>query len=64
MILHSIISEYDIFFNDQTIKTYEKNFGSGIITMAEQNGKFRPYSFFSTDPSDYLDIDRRMNEIK
>ncbi len=58
---HSIISEYDIFFENKPLKTYEKSFGSGVVTMAEQDGKYRPYSFFSTNPADYLTVEKYIN---
>lgn len=53
---HSIISEYDVFFSGEQPVYKEKRSGSGISVMIERNGKYQPYSFFSTDPRDYLNL--------
>ncbi len=52
--LHTIIDEYDIFFNSQVPQFCERKSGSGIMTSVMENGKYKPYSFFSTNPADYL----------
>ncbi len=57
--LHSIISEMDIFYPDQSYsgnfpEFSEKRLGSGVVTLLKREGEFKPYGFFSTDPKDYL----------
>lgn len=52
--LHTIISQYDIFYNHQVPKYSEEKLQSGVMTMIMENGKYKPHSFFSTNPSDYL----------
>ena len=57
---YSIISEYDVFFNQSDSDFYEKRSGSGIMTMIKRNGKYQPHSFFSTDPYDYLKTENQI----
>lgn len=58
--LHSIVSEYDIFFSPNNRAFTEKRSGYGIMTMLERNGRSEPYSFFSTDPNDYLKAENQI----
>lgn len=51
---YSIISDYDVFFAGETPEYKEQRRGSGIVTMLKKDGVYKPYSFFSTDPRDYL----------
>lgn len=57
---HSIVSEYDIFFSQYNSEFREKRRGSGVMTMVKRDGKYRPHSFFSTDPVDYLKSENQM----
>lgn len=54
---YSIISEYDVFFAGEKPEYKEKRSGGGIVTMLKQDGVYKPYSFFSTNPEDYLKKD-------
>ncbi|MCM1298133.1 MAG: YlzJ-like family protein [Firmicutes bacterium] len=58
--LHTIINQYDIFFDPNSPKYLEKKRGSGVMTMIMENGKYKPHCFFSTDPADYL---KKENQI-
>ena len=60
MILHSIISEYDVFFNRYDVEFHEKRNGSGIMTMIKRDGNYQPHSFFSTKPDDYLKAENQI----
>ncbi len=55
--LYTIISQEDIFYNPQIPEYCEKKLQSGIMTGIVENGKYKPHSFFSTNPSDYLNKD-------
>lgn len=51
--LHTIIDPYDIFYNAQP-PGYSEEMISGVMTTTVENGKYKPNSFFSTNPADYL----------
>ena len=51
---YSIISDYDVFFAGEKPEYREERSGGGIVTMLKQDGVYKPYSFFSNDPKDYL----------
>ena len=57
---YSIISEYDVFFSQSDMEFREKRSGSGVMTMVKCDGKYRPHSFFSTDPGDYLKAENQI----
>ncbi len=61
--LHTIISEYDIFCSSQIPEFSEKRTKAGISTSVKVNGKYQPYSFFSTDPKAYLDPKNKINSL-
>lgn len=54
MPIHSIVSEQDIFSSNEKIETKQVRIEDGIMTYMKQNGKFVPWSLFSTNPSVYL----------
>lgn len=61
--LHSIISEYDIFYSNDPPRLMEKRTDAGIETLREVNGSYQPYSFFSTDPKEYLNPKNNINSL-
>ena len=54
MPIYSIISEQDIFAGDYEIETRQVRVDDGILTLIKRDGKFVPWSLFSTNPSVYL----------
>lgn len=61
--LHTIISEYDIFFSSETPELSEKRTKDGIATAITVNGKTQPRSFFSTDPNAYIDPKNKISSL-
>lgn len=61
--LHTIIGEADIFYSDYSAapRFCQKKCKNGVITMIRDNDGLKPYSFFSTDPQDY--INRNKNPL-
>ena len=57
---YSIISEYDVFFSQSDSDFREKRSGGGVMTMIKRDGKYQPYSFFSTNPRDYLKTENQI----
>ena len=57
---YSIISEYDVFFSKSDSDFREKRSGGGVMTMIKRDGKYRPHSFFSTNPADYLKTENQI----
>lgn len=64
--LHTIISESDIFFSDRENdpQLCQKRYKNGVATMIREGDGLKPYSFFSTDPKDYINknLNPLMNE--
>ena len=54
MIIHSIISPDDIFFNQTEPDIIERDIDGGKLSMIKINGEYKPYRLFSTDPALYL----------
>ncbi len=55
MVLHTIISEYDIFRNESDFKQPQfMDIQNGFIEFDEYNGEKRVLRLHSTDPSMYL----------
>lgn len=54
--LHTIIGESDIFYSDRGAvpQLCQRQCKNGIITMIKGEDGLKPYSFFSTDPQDYI----------
>lgn len=61
--LYTIISESDIFYSAQTPEFKEKRIREGITTMIKVDGKYQPFSFFSTDPKAYLNPKNNINSL-
>lgn len=61
--LHTIISDLDIFFSyrGNEPELCQRRYKNGIATMIRREDGLKPYSFFSTDPRDY--IDKRFNPL-
>ena len=57
---YSIISEYDVFASQPDTDFCEKRSGSGVMTMIRRDGEYKPHSFFSTNPGDYLKIENQI----
>lgn len=59
--LHTIIGELDIFYSDSSAvpQLYQRQCKNGIITMIKGENGLKPYSFFSTDPGDYINKDKK-----
>lgn len=54
MPIHSIISEQEIFSSNDNIETKQVRVDDGILTYIKQDGKYVPWSLFSTNPFVYL----------
>ena len=55
MLIHSIISENDIFFNDCCLQPTYMNVSGGILEIGEKNGVREIVRLHSTNPHMYLD---------
>lgn len=54
MIIHSIISQEDIFYNRPQPDIIERDIDGGKLSMINVNGEYKPYRLFSTNPALYL----------
>ncbi len=61
--LHTIISEYDIFYSSEMPEFSEKRTKDGIATSVKINGKSQPYSFFSTNPNAYINPKNKIKSL-
>ena len=59
--LHTIIGELDIFYSGLSAvpQLYQRQCKNGIITMIKGEDGLKPCSFFSTDPEDYINKDKK-----
>lgn len=62
--IHSIIGEMDIFYSDAGYsgiypQLCQRRCKSGIVTLIRQEDGLKPYSFFSTDPNDYINKNKK-----
>ncbi len=55
MLIHSIVSENDIFFTDSIAKPVFQNVNGGFIEIDCDNGDKRIKRLYSTNPFLYLD---------
>lgn len=63
MLIHSIINEYDIMRPSAQPEFVDRKVDGGTLTMIRENGVLKPYSFFSTNPSMYLDKKYQFTEF-
>ena len=63
--LYTIIDQYDIFFPSESEMPQfsEKRTKNGIAISIKTDGRYQPYSFFSTDPKAYLDPKNKINSL-
>lgn len=55
MILHTIVSEGDIFYRPEAEKTAYRRINGGILEIKGVGGEYTVNRLFSTDPAMYLD---------
>lgn len=55
MVIHSIVSQYDIFCSGEQADIIERNVQGGRLSLINVNGEYKPHRLFSTNPSMYLD---------
>lgn len=57
--IHSIIDEMDIFYSGADClntppQLCQRRYRGGVLTLIRQKDGLKPYSFFSTNPADYI----------
>ncbi len=55
MLIHSIVSEGDIFFTDSVSKSVFRNINGGMLEVENSDGDFQVKRLYSTNPYLYLD---------
>lgn len=55
MLIHSIVSESDIFFTDSIAQPVFRNISGGLLEIDNQNGIRQIKRLYSTNPYLYLD---------